>query len=69
MPIPNEIKQERLKNLREEYKRLTLEWVALIDAWQLNEVEQIADQRLEITKRIDELEECLSTTKKEAEQK
>ena len=63
MTMNEKDKQARLARLREEHERLTREGLALIDARKYYDVEEIYNQRLEIAKRIDELEACISTTK------
>ena len=63
MTMNEKDKQARLKQLREERKRLSLEEIALIDAHEYADAEAIDSRRREIAKRIDELEACISTTK------
>lgn len=53
-------KHERLARLKAEYERLSMEGIALIDAWKLEEVEEVANRRREINERIKEIEECLA---------
>lgn len=62
MAMNDEHKQARLEELKEEYERLTREGIALIDACKYYDVEEIYNRRLEISKRIEELEKCISTT-------
>lgn len=52
-------KHERLALLKREYEELSLEGLALIDAWKLEDVEEVINRRREVNKRMEELAECL----------
>jgi hypothetical protein len=54
-------KRDRLKHLEEEYERLSMEGIALIDARMPHAtIEEVINRRREIMKRMEEIKQCLN---------